>query len=442
LHRLKHLWPTLVCGALAAAANLALAEGSSSATPVGAPPEAEPVRIQMQSPNPGGIVRGRFDMMRLSGLAEAGERQAVFDVVLVVDVSASTAYPSGVDVDGDGIFGATEPALIPGLPPKKNTDPQDSILAAEIMAAERLLETLDPTRVRVGLVSFSGFINPVTKQISDKEPSAKLEHMLSGDFESVRNALQAVLLRGPSGGTDMQAGIKLAVAELAGLPGALSEARAGARRVVLLLTDGLPSLPFGDVTVQDPEDIDATIAAGQLAADAGVLINVFGLGPRAGEYPQAAFKVSQLTGGSFVPVRKPGNVVTLLSGVSFAEVSDVVAVNLTLGQESGPQDIELLPDGSFRGFVPVSQGRNRIRVSALASDGTRGSTEFEVTYQLQELSDNELQAELQRVRDRNRDIQILTERRRQEAFRQQERQRALTLEVEDDEEQEDEEANP
>ncbi len=438
------LWRVVLFVVVSTAAGVSAARAAESDPKPDVRSDAVPeaVRIEVQSPNPGELVRGRFDMMRLAGLAEAGERQAVFDVVLVVDVSASTAYPSGVDVDGDGVFGVTEPALIPGLPGKRNTDPEDSILAAEITAAERLLESLEPQRVRVGLVSFSGFVNPVTKQPSETEPSARVEHPLSDDFDSVRRALQAVLLRGASGGTDMQAGLKLAVSELAGLEGAQSASRPGSRRVVLLLTDGLPSLPFGEVTVQDPEDIEATVAAGQLAADAGVLINVFGLGPRAGDYPQAAFKVSQLTGGSFVPVRKPGDVVTLLSGVSFAEVADVVAVNLTLGQESGPQDIELLPDGSFRGFVPVAQGLNRIRVSALASDGTRGSTEFEVTYQLQDLSDTELRAELDRVRDRNRDIQILTERRRQDAFRRQERERALTLEVENDEDQEDEETNP
>ncbi|HWL64701.1 MAG TPA: vWA domain-containing protein, partial [Actinomycetota bacterium] len=247
-------------------------------------------------------------------------------------------------------------------------------------------------------------------------------------------ALQAVKLRGSNGGTDMQAGIKLAVSELAGLVGSTSEPRPAARKVMLLLTDGLPSLPFGQVNVQDPQDIEATVAAGNLAAEAGVLINVFGLGPAAGgnDRPQAVTEIARLTSGRYVAVRRPGDVVTLLSGISFAAVEDVVAVNLTIGQESGRQDIVLMPDGSFRGFVPVAPGLNRIRVSALASDGTRGSTEFQITYRLQDLSDSELQAELERVRDRNRDIEVLTERRRQDAFRRSERERALTLEVEGD----------
>ena len=402
----------------------------------------ERVRVQVQSPDEGSTVRGRFDMIRLAGLAEAGAREAIFDVMLVVDVSGSTLYPSGIDVDGDGVLGVQEEALIPGLPGTKNTDPEDSILGAEILAAVRLLGALDPARVRVGVVSFSGFVDPGSGKLRADQPSALMEQPLTDDYEAVSRALQAVQLRGSSGGTDMQAGLKTAIRELAGLEGAVSEGRPGARRVILLLTDGLPSLPFGQVNVADPEDIEATIAAGQLAAEAGILINVFGLGPGAINYPEAATRISQFTGGSYVPVRRPGDVVTLLTGISFAEVADVVAVNLTLGQESGPRDIELLPDGSFRGFVPVRPGLNRIRVSALASDGSRGSTEFEVTYRLQDLSDTELRSELERVRNRNRDIQVLTERRRQEASRRAERERALTLEVDGEDEQEDEEAKP
>ena len=132
------------------------------------------------------------------------------------------------------------------------------------------------------------------------------------------------------------------------------------------------------------------------------------------------------------PVRRPGDIVSLLSGVTFANVEDVVAVNLTLGEMAGPDDVLLLPDGSFSGFVPVSPGKNRIRISALASDGSRGSTELEFEFKHQELTDAELEAELERVRRRNRELQMLMERKRQEEFRKIERERMLEIEVEDE----------
>jgi len=121
--------------------------------------------------------------------------------------------------------------------------------------------------------------------------------------------------------------------------------------------------------------------------------------------------------------------VSLLSGVTFANVEDVVAVNLTLQEWAGPNDILLSPDGSFKGFVPVRPGMNRIRVSALASDGSRGSMEFDLKFAQQGMTDLELAAERDRIRQRTKEIQLRLERDRQEAFRKQERERALEISV-------------
>lgn len=387
------------------------------------------VKIVVDTPAEGDVVRGRTDLAPLSGVAVAGDRPANFDLMIVVDVSGSTRYPSGIDVDGDGRLGQQKAALVAVLD-TVNTDPDDSILAAEITGARRLLDQLDPDRVRVGVVSFSGEIDPATgRRRSVGQIDSLLEHPLSSDFDRVRLALEAVQLRGPHGGTNMEAGVKHALLELAGLPGARSVPRNGAKKVILLMTDGKPSLPFGRADVEDPEDVQAVVAAAQLANSAGITINVYGLGPNAIDYPLAATEVARATAGLYTPVRRPGDIVSLLSGVSFANVEDVVAVNLTLSEWAGPDDILLRPDGSFRGFVPVRPGLNRIRVSALASDGTRGSTELDIMFKHQDLSDSALQLELERIRSRSRELQLLMERDRQEAFRKRERERTLSIEV-------------
>jgi Mg-chelatase subunit ChlD len=401
--------------------------------------QAEPnppavVQVEIKSPQPGALVRGRFDMLDLAGFAQAGAKQASFDVMLVIDVSASTLYPSGLDVDGDGVLGAPgKKPLVPGFRAEKNTDPEDSILAAELVAAGRMLQAMDPARVRLGVVSFSGEADPITlRRRRPDQSDALLEQALTRDYSQIEAALEALRLRGASGGTNMEAGIKLAIQELAGLTGASSQPEGDAQRVILMLTDGRPSLPFGSVEDEDPEDTQSVISAAGIAKEAGIRINVFGLGPGATEYPEAVTQLARISGGLYTPVRRAGDIVALLTGVSFANVDDVVAVNLTMGEMSGKDDVAVFPDGSFRGFVPVQPGRNRIRVSALASDGTRGSQEVEVEFVPQELSNNELGEELERVRQRNREIQILTERKRQEAFRETERQRALSVEVEDE----------
>jgi hypothetical protein len=408
------------------------------ATPAPAQQADGGVQIRVDSPKTGSLIRGRTDVAAFRGIASAGTRPTRFEVMLVIDVSGSTKYPSGIDVDGDGELGESQRSLIPGVPDTVNTDPDDSVLAAEIHAAKALLGGLDPARVQVGVISFSGEIDPATmRRRSPNQADARVEWPLTSDFARVEQALDAVLLRGPSGGTNMEAAVKLAVREVNGSSGTQSKPYPGSKRVVLFLTDGYPSLPFGLGNQQDPEDTEAVIDAANLAKVAKTMVNVYGLGPTAIDYPVAAEQTAAITGGLYTPVRRPGDIVVALTGVSFANIDDVVAVNTTLGEMSGPRDIELNPDGSFKGFVPVAPGMNRIRVSALASDGSRGSTEFDITFKYQEMTDAELESELERVRKRNREIQLIMEQKRQDAFRKLERERMVEIEVEDEDEKQD-----
>jgi Mg-chelatase subunit ChlD len=408
---------------------LGLALGAPSARAGDARP-ADAVQIQIRTPRPGETIKNKTDMAPLAGLAIAGEHPTAFEIVIVIDVSGSTEYPSGLDIDGDGVVGETQRSPVSTTPDTTNTDPDDSVLAAEVAASRALLDGLDPSRVHIGVVSFSGEVDPMTQRRMGRGDDALLEQALTPDYTAVRRALDAVLLRGPNGGTNMEAGVKLALRELAGLPGAVSVPRPGAKKVILFLTDGKPSLPFGLANVEDKEDMLAAIDAAQLAKVAGVTMNVYGIGPLAIDYPVAATEMAKATGGLYTPVRRPGDIVAMLSGVSFANVEDVVAVNLTLMEWAGPNDILLSPDGSFQGFVPVRAGMNRIRVSALASDGSRGSTEFDLNFSQQGMTDLELSAERDRIRERTREIQLKLERDRQNAFRKQERERVLEIGIE------------
>ena len=392
-------------------------------------PAESPVRVQIQSPGDGEIVRGRFDLAPFAGMASSGEQPTDFDVMLVIDVSASTRYPSGVDVDADGVLGRREPPLVRGLPEVECSDPGDTVLAAELAAARALIDELDPRRVWLGVVAFSGTADPSGES---EQPSsvkdATLHQPLTGDPELARAALGRIAEAGPRGGTNMAHGVRLAALELSGREGALSQPRAGARKVMLFLTDGKPSLPHGSAELDDPEDIEAAAEAARLAAEAGIAINVYGLGAEANDYPIAPLELTRATGGVYQPVDLPGEIVAVFSGVSFANVDSVVAVNLTIGEMSEVGDIRLRPDGSFQGFVPVQPGKNRVRVSAFSTAGRRGSAEFTIDFRRAELSTSEKEAELERVRERTRAILIESERVKQEAYRQRERHRSLEIE--------------
>jgi hypothetical protein len=394
---------------------------------------AEDVRVVIESPRPGERVENKVDQAPLQGMAIAkGEQPSDFDVMIVMDVSKSTTAASGVDVDGDGEVGVDpELELLPpgAYPPgTRNTDPGDSILHAEAMAARALVKGLDPRRVRVGLITFAGEVDPTTgERRSPTQQNAWVEVPLTGDVAQVSNAIEAVLARGASGATDFAAGVRLGVRELAGLSGARSNPRANAKKVMLFLTDGVPSLPIGKGDYTDEGDNEAAVGAAQLARSAGIAINSYALGPNALSQPFAVTEIARTTLGTFTPVMNPGDIVALLQGVSFANIEDVVLSNLTTGELS--TDVRLNPDGSFNGYVPVRIGKNRIRVTALASDGGRGSATVEIEFGRSQLSQREMSLELERIRRMNKELLLLRERQRIDEFRNREK-KELEIEVE------------
>jgi len=394
---------------------------------------AEDVRVVIESPRPGARVENKVDQAPLQGMAIAkGEQPSDFDVMIVMDVSKSTTAASGVDVDGDGEVGVDPELelLPPGAYPAgtRNTDPGDSILHAEAMAARALVKGLDPRRVRVGLITFAGEVDPTTgERRSPTQQDAWVEVPLTGDVAQVSNAIEAVLARGASGATDFAAGIRLGVRELAGLSGARSNPRPNAKKVMLFLTDGVPSLPIGKGDYTDEGDNEAAVGAAQLARSAGIAINSYAMGPNALSQPFAVTEIARTTLGTFTPVMNPGDIVALLQGVSFANIEDVVLSNLTTGELS--TDVRLNPDGSFNGYVPVRIGKNRIRVTALASDGSRGNATVEIEFGRSQLSQREMSLELERIRRMNKELLLLRERQRIEEFRNREK-KELEIEVE------------
>jgi hypothetical protein len=114
-----------------------------------------------------------------------------------------------------------------GGPPLRNM--RNSVLAAEVAAARRLLLQLSSQTTRVGVLTFS--------------EGAKLMQPLTHDFDQVRRVLDDIYRAGPFGGTNMVEGIRTGITELMGL--GRSERRTDAVKVQFLLTDGFPSLPIG-----------------------------------------------------------------------------------------------------------------------------------------------------------------------------------------------------
>ena len=159
----------------------------------------------------------------------------------------------------------------------------------------------------------------------------------------------------------------------------------------------------------------------------GVTINTYALGPMALGLPQALTEMARVSLGTYTPVRNPGDIVALLQGVSFANIEDVVFANLTTGELS--TDVRLNPDGSFYGFVPVREGKNQVRITALSSDGSRGNANLELVFSRSQLTTREMATELERIRRMNKELLLLRERKRIDEFRNKEK-KELEIQVE------------
>lgn len=387
-------------------------------------PEPAGVRLLIDQPVGGSLVESKMHMAEIRGTATAaGATPSDFDVMIAIDVSQSTKAASGADVDEDGEIGENphEGLYIPGEYPEDvwSTDPDDTILSAEVRAARALLESLDPKRVQVGLLTFSGDVDLESgRQRSRTQRNARLEVALTRDYDRVRRALDDVATRPPRGATDFAAGVRLATQELAGLSGAVSAAHPDAKRVILFLTDGFPTFPVGQATVSDPGDLEAAVNAARVAQAAGIRINSYALGTMALTRPIAATEIARVTLGTFTPVIEPGAIVAALQSVCFANIEDVGVLNLTT-REYAP-DVRLNPDGSFAAFVPVQEGSNRVLVNVLASDQSEANFELEFRFRVKESEGRMKERELAKLRKLNDELlrYVETERIRREKRRQ------------------------
>jgi hypothetical protein len=314
--------------------------------------------------DPATFVAGRAIAQRGAGLGT--------DVVFAIDVSQSTSAPSGADVNGNGIVGTAPDMQGGGLLGLGSNDPGDSILAAEVAAVRRFLTRLDRRFTRVALVTFAGEALE-TGQLAD-DP-ARTEIALANDYEAMQRALDRVLARGPRGGTHMAAGVDRATVELLGTRSAFSEGDPESQKIVVFLTDGVPTLPYAD---DEAKNILSVLEAATRARRAKVRVFTYGVGDAALAGPLALVDLAAMTDGGFTPVRDPARLSDLFAQVQLADVNQVSVRNATLDVPAHAS--ELGADGSFAAWVPLAAGKNVIEVTAREPDGGAATRRVTVHY--------------------------------------------------------------
>jgi hypothetical protein len=334
------------------------------------PPE---LMLEVETPTPGTVVGDPSGLAFVAGRALAlyGEYQT-FDIVFVVDTSDSTSAPSGADIDGDGKIGVRRGekflSILGRVLPLPNTDDGDSILAAEILAVRTLVDQLDPRTTRVGLVAFAGDNDALT-------PDAYTEVPLTTDYDKVASGLNAIFRRGPKGLTNMVSAVNTATIELLGSQSAYSTKRDGAKRVIMFLTDGQPTLPLENSQLQNAK---MAIQQAVRAAKLDVRIDTFAIGEDALSEPVVVVEMARVTSGVFTPVRDPKDVRAIFEEVNFSEIEKLEVRNKTSGELAS--QLITNPDGSFSALLSVKEGENTIEAYARSTDGTEGRREVKVKF--------------------------------------------------------------
>ncbi len=339
------------------------------------PPPPTEIRLSVEYPSWDSGVEDSGCGVFVAGRALAHElAQARFDVALVIDTSESTREASGADIDGDGTVGRPRLGPIGSLFFDGITDPDDSVLAAEVAASRQLLFGLDPRSTRVAVITFAGDTpSAIPGWLRGAGPSAVVREPLTSDHGRVDRALGNIQSRAPAGATDMAAGLDLATLELSGGNGARSDPDPDSEKIVFFFTDGKPTLPHPGF---EADNVRAVLRAADRSRLDRVRVHSFAIGSEALEGPIAAMEMAQRTGGFFTPVRHPGSLKAAVERVSFANVESVSLRNASTGQHA--TTLRTTADGTWAGFVPAKTGSNRLEIVARAADGAEARASLKV----------------------------------------------------------------
>jgi hypothetical protein len=314
------------------------------------------VWLEIAEPADGETQAGPVGWREVRGFA--GERGTLLhDVMVVVDVSGSTLFASGADVDADGHTGRARRRIDTWRtfnPSHYSSDPDDTVLAAELLSTRRLVERLDPVQTRVGLVAFADGV--------------QLAAPLGSDADALAAGLAVLADHQGSGATNLAAAIDLATRALLAAGGKWRQ------KSIVILSDGYPTAP-GSPRRAAADALERARAAGE----AGLRIHSYALGsePPGGEDVYA--RIAAETGGRYQRLASPGEILNELPRIDLSRVAEVAIANATSGEDG--RSVRVFPDGSFDGFVRLVPGENLLRVRARGESGGEHRAERRVVFE-------------------------------------------------------------
>lgn len=362
------------------------------------PARAESVWGELFEPRDHQLVREPVGLVEVRGWAGTGI-PGQHDVIIALDRTASTFEPSGADVDGDGIVGVRDDSFKQF---RVVTDPDDTIAAAQLLAARRLIEKLDPQTTRMGIVTF--------------DRTEKVIARIGTQPDGLMQALDGLPPRPGPGGTYFY-GALIASINVFKKSGTDGEAR---HRSIIFLSDGQPNRPDPPASAAK-----AAVRASRHAKNANIRIYAFALGPEVARKPDVFVRMVDANGGELLIVEEPADIVDFVPHMSLTQLNRVEIENVTLGKDA--RAVRMFPDGSFDGYVQLQPGENLLRVTVHGESG--GTREIERTVRYEKIPDSalaraRLEDLLNEIRLRTLETQLA-----EEARRKREKAKARQLEI-------------
>lgn len=225
-----------------------------------------------------------------------------------------------------------------------------SVLDTERAAAHALIDMLEASGsdIQVSLTHFarqSKVLSPLTK-----------------DWAALRTAIDGLTL--PDGGTDMSLGIQNALTTL-------TSARDGATKTILMITDGVPTLPVEGGLTQQSGDRNATLDMANSAKEAGVKIYPIVISSAQDKDRKLTTMpaVRAITGvPNEVPTLDFDNLDQLADVMQHTSLTDVTDVSITNQTTNQTVVAKVSLGGEFSVDVPVAVGDNTVVIKAHAGN--------------------------------------------------------------------------
>ncbi len=225
-----------------------------------------------------------------------------------------------------------------------------TVLDTERLAAHALIDMLEESdsNIRVSLTHFAR--------------ESKVLSPLTNDWDALRKAINT--LTEPDGGTNMALGMGNAFSTLA-------DAADGSRKTILLITDGIPTLPIENGLKQTKGDRKATLDMAKNMERAGIRVYPIVISPDQDKDKTLTTMpaVRAITGvPNNVPNLSLDNIEQLADVMKFTsltDVTDVTVINETTGQSV---EAKVSLGGEFSIDVPLIVGDNKLLIKAHAGN--------------------------------------------------------------------------